>query len=108
MPAIPVQLDQLLTLALSVTLVTQALKSVATSIGGSGAVAVSAVVAGVLTVLGYAVGWIPFAAPGCSLTGDPFGCAGEWVTTAGAAMALANALYVVVYSRVFGSGGEPA
>ena len=102
---IPVQLDQLLTLALSVVFVTQALKAAAgaidAQIGGKGAVVVSAIVAGALTLLGYAAGWVPLETPECTAS-DPFTCAEGWVATAGAAMALANLLYVSVYARVFG------
>jgi len=98
---IPAELGQLITLALGVSAVTGLLKMVATNLGGKGAVAVSGVVALALTALGYAVGWIPFAAPTCDLTALPFSCAQEWVTMAGGAMAIANVLYVTVYERVF-------
>ena len=63
MTTIPVQLDQLLTLALSVVFVTQALKAIAARIdvevGGKGAVVVSAVVAVALTLVAYGAGWVP-------------------------------------------------
>lgn len=98
---IPAELGQLITLALGVSAVTGLLKMVATNLGGKGAVAVSGVIALALTALGFAAGWIPFVAPTCDLTALPFGCAQEWVTTAGAAMAIANVLYVTVYERVF-------
>jgi hypothetical protein len=102
---IPVQLDQLLTLAFSTVLVTQALKWVAGKInlgvGGKGSVVVSAVVAVLLTLLAYGAGWVTLAIPACSSV-DVFGCAEGWIAVAGAATALANVLYVVVYSRVFG------
>jgi len=97
---IPMQLDQLLTLALGVVFVTQGLKAIAGRIGGSGAVIVSAVVAVALTALAYGAGWAQVAIPACDPT-MPLACAQGYIATAGAAMALANLLYVTVYSRVF-------
>jgi len=98
------QLDQLLTLALGVVFVTQALKTAATAIdahvGGKGAVVVSAIVAVALTALAYGAGWAQVAIPACDPT-MPLACAQGYIATAGAAMALANLLYVTVYSRVF-------
>lgn len=102
MDTIPVQLDQLLTLALSVVFVTQFLKTVAGKIGGKGAVVVSAVVSAVLTVLAYGAGWVPLTWPTCDPEA-PIACAQAWIATAGAAMALANLLYATVYHRVFGT-----
>ena len=62
METIPVQLDQLLTLALGVVFVTQALKAAAKAldahVGGNGAVFVSAVVSVALTTLAYGAGWV--------------------------------------------------
>ena len=104
MPTIPVQLDQLLTLALGVVFVTQFLKAVAGRIGGTGAVVVSAIVAVAMTFLSYAAGWTPVTWPTCS-PDAPFQCVQDWLATAGAAMALANLLYALVYSRVFGTNG---
>ena len=99
---IPVQLDQLLTLALGVVFVTQFLKTVAGNIGGKGAVVVSAVVAVALTLLSYAAGWRPVTWPTCT-DAAPFACVQDWLATAGGALALANLLYVAVYTRVFGT-----
>lgn len=105
---IPVQLDQLLTLALSVVMVTQVLKAISAridsvpTIGGFGSIIVSAVVAVILTLLAYGAGWVPVSIPTCTAT-DPFGCVQGWLATAGAAIALANLLYAAVYVRVFGS-----
>lgn len=100
-PTIPAELIQLVTLALSVSAVTGVLKMFATELGGKGAVIVSGIVALVLTAIGYGVGWVPWAAPACDLTADPFGCGQAWIATAATATALANALYVWVYERVF-------
>lgn len=103
METVPVQLDQLLTLALGVVFVTQFLKAIAGNIGGKGAVIVSAVVSIGLTLLSYGAGWSPVTWPSC--TGDaPLSCVQDWLATAGGALALANLLYVIVYTRVFGSG----
>jgi hypothetical protein len=99
---IPMQLDQLLTLALGVVFVTQELKAIAGRIGGSGAVIVSAVVAVALTALAYGAGWVPVSIPACDPQ-MPLACAEGWIATAGAAMALANLMYVAVYGRVLGS-----
>ena len=103
---IPVQLDQLLSLALSVVFVTQALKAAAKTIDvkvkGRGAVVVSALVAAVLTGICYAAGWVsipPLAMP--DAYPDPFTWAGAWLVTAGGVLALANLLYAAVYRRVF-------
>jgi hypothetical protein len=104
MQTIPVQLEQLLTLAFSVVFVTQALKSVAASIGGKGAVVVSAVVSVVLTILASGAGWVPITWPTCDPLA-PIACAQSWVATAGGVLVLANLLYVAVYSRVFGREG---
>ena len=103
---IPVQLDQLLTLALSVVFVTQALKAAAKAIDvkvkGKGAVVVSALVSAVLTGIAYAAGWVPIPAqPTPEAYVDPFTWAGAWLMTAGGVLALANVLYVAVYRRVF-------
>ena len=111
--AIPTQLDQLLTLALGVVFLTQLLKSAARAIDvrvkGKGAVAVSAVVAALLTGIGYAAGWVPLPAlPAPGQYADPFSWAGAWLVTAGGVLALANRLYAAVYTRVFGAAGpEP-
>lgn len=110
---IPVQLDQLLTLALGVVFVTQFLKRVAAAIDmrvhGKGAVAVSAVVAAALTGAGYAAGWVPLPAiPSPADYADPFAWAGAWLVTAGGVLALANLLYAAVYTRVFGAAGPEA
>lgn len=105
---IPVQLDQLLSLALSVVFVTQALKAAARAIDVKvkGAVVVSALVAAVLTGLAYAAGWVPIPAlPGPDAYADPFTWAGAWLVTAGGVLALANLLYVAVYRRLFDAGG---
>lgn len=106
MDAIPVQLEQLLTLAFSVVFVTQGLKAAASAINvhvqGKGAVVVSAVVAVALTALGYAAGWVPLSVPTCDVA-EPFTCVEGWLATAGAALALANLLYAAVYVRVFGA-----
>lgn len=103
---IPAEIGQLLALALGVSAVTGLLKMVATSLGGPGAVVVSGAVALVLTGIGYAAGWIPFAAPTCDLT--QLACTQEWVTLALGATAIANTLYVHVYERVFnGAPTEP-
>lgn len=100
---IPVQLEQLLTLALGVAFITQALKAIAGKVhGGKGSVVVSAVVSVVLTVLAYAAGWVPLTTPAC-VPEAPLQCIQDWLSTAGAAMVLANLLYVTVYSRVFGT-----
>ena len=103
---IPVQLDQLLSLALSVVFVTQALKAAARAIDvkvqGKGAVVVSALVAAVLTGIAYGAGWVPITAlPTPDAYADPFSWAGAWLVTAGGVLALANVLYVAVYGRVF-------
>jgi hypothetical protein len=103
---IPVQLEQLLTLAFSVVFVTQALKSIATSIGGKGSVVVSAIVSVVLTIIAYGAGWVPITLPACDPLA-PFACAQAWVATAASVLVLANLLYVAVYSRVFGMDGPP-
>lgn len=105
-PVIPVQLEQLLALALSVVFVTQALKAIATQIGGKGAIVVSAVVSIVLTLLAYGAGWVPLTTPAC-VPEAPLQCIQDWLATAVAAMALANLLYVAVYSRVFGTTPAP-
>ena len=97
---IPVQLDQLLTLALGVVFITQALKAVASQIGGKGSIVVSAVVSIVLTLIAYGAGWVPISIPACS-PDEPFLCVQSWLATAGGAVALANLLYVAVYARVF-------
>jgi len=99
---VPVQLEQLLTLALGVVFVTQLLKRIATQIGGYGAVIVSAVVAVGLTLLAYTAGWVPIVWPACT-PDAPFACAEQWIATAASAMALANLLYALVYARTFGS-----
>jgi hypothetical protein len=108
---IPTQLDQLLTLALGVVFLTQLLKSAARAVDvkvkGKGAVFVSAVVAALLTGVGYAAGWVPL--PKLPVPGeyaDPFSWAGAWLVTAGGVLALANLLYAAVYTRVFGGGGS--
>jgi len=103
---IPVQLDQLLSLALSVVFVTQALKAAAKAIDvkvkGKGAVVVSALVAAVLTGIAYGAGWVPIPAlPTPDAYADPFTWAGAWLVTAGGVLALANLLYVAVYGKVF-------
>lgn len=104
METIPVQLEQLLTLALSVVFMTQALKAAAAAIDmrieGKGAVVVSAVVAVALTTIGYAAGWVPATVPTCD-PAEPFMCVEGWLATAGGALALANLLYSAVYVRVF-------
>lgn len=104
METIPVQLDQLLTLALGVVFLTQALKAAAKAldaqVGGKGAVVVSAVVSDALTAVAYAAGWVPVTLPACDSLA-PFACAQGWLATAGGALALANLLYVAVYGRVF-------
>lgn len=104
---IPVQLDQLLTLALGVVFSTQILKGAAAAVDrrvqGKGAVAVSALVAALLTAFGYAAGWVPppdIPTPGQHA--DPFSWANAWLVTAGGVLALANVLYAAVYTRVFG------
>ncbi len=106
METIPVQLDQLLTLALGVVFVTQALKAAAKAldahVGGKGAVVVSAVVSVVLTALAYSAGWAVVSVPDCTAVA-PLACAQGWIVTAGAALALANLLYAAVYRRVFDS-----
>jgi hypothetical protein len=96
---IPMQLDQLLTLALGVVFVTQGLKAIAGRIGGSGAVIVSAVVAVALTALAYGAGWVPVSIPACDPQ-TPLACVQGWPITAGGALALANLLYAAVYRRV--------
>lgn len=101
MQTIPVQLEQLLTLAFSVVFVTQFLKTLAAGIGGKGAVVVSAVVSVVLTIIAYGAGWVPISLPTCDPLA-PFACAQAWVATAGGVLVLANLLYVAVYARVFG------
>ena len=104
METIPVQLDQLLTLALGVVFVTQALKAAAKAldahVGGKGAVVVSAVVSVVLTALAYGAGWAVVSIPACDPLA-PFACVQGWLVTAGGALALANLLYAAVYRRVF-------
>jgi hypothetical protein len=104
METIPVQLDQLLTLALGVVFVTQVLKAAAKAldahVGGKGAVVVSAVVSVALTALVYAAGWAVVSVPACDPLA-PFACVQGWLVTAGGALALANLLYVAVYGRVF-------
>jgi len=45
--------------------------------------------------------------PSCDAA-EPFTCVEGWLVTAGAALALANLLCVIVYSRVFGSGQAPS
>ena len=104
METIPVQLDQLLTLALGVVFVTQALKAAAKEldahVGGKGAVVVSAAVSVALTALAYWAGWVPVTLPSCGASA-PLACAQGWLATAGAALALANLLYAGVYGRVF-------
>ena len=106
METIPVQLDQLLTLALGVVFVTQGLKAAAKAldaqVGGKGAVVVSAAVSVALTAVAYAAGWVPVTLPTCD-GAAPFACAQGWLATAGGALALANLLYVTVYGRVFTS-----
>ena len=109
---IPVQLDQLLTLALGVVFLTQVLKRAASALDkpldGKGAVAVSALVAAALTAVGYAAGWVPLPnVPNLADYADPFSWAGAWLVTAGGVLALANVLYAAVYSRVFGRA-EPS
>jgi hypothetical protein len=103
MTTIPVQLDQLLTLALSVVFVTQALKAVAARIdvevGGKGAVVVSAVVAVLLTLAAYGAGWVPVTLPACQVA-ESFACVQGWLATVGAVLALVNGLYAAVYGRV--------
>ena len=104
METIPVQLDQLLTLALGVVFVTQALKAAArmldAHVGGKGAVVVSAVVSVALTTLAYAAGWAVVSVPACDPLA-PLACVQGWLVTAGGALALANLLYAAVYRRVF-------
>lgn len=104
---IPAEIIQLVTLALSVSAVTGLLKMFATQLGGKGAVVVSGIVALALTGLGYVVGWVPWAAPACDLTVDPFGCGQAWIATAATATALANALYVWVYESIFNAPEPP-
>ena len=105
---IPVQLDQLITLALSIAAVTQLLKAIAAridavpTISGFGSIIVSAVVAILLTLFAYGAGWVPITLPTCEAA-NPFGCVQAWGTTAAAALALANVLYAVAYAKVFGS-----
>jgi len=109
---IPVQLDQLLSLALSVVFVTQALKAAAKAIDvkvkGKGSVVVSALVAAVLTGIADGAGWVPTPAlPTPDAYADPFTWAGAWLVTAGGVLALANLLYAVVCGRLFaGEAGE--
>jgi len=104
---IPVQLDQLLSLALRVVFVTQALKAAAKAIDvkvkGKGALVVSALVAAALTGIAYGAGWVPLPAlPTPDAYADPFTWAGAWLLTAGGDLALANVLYVAAYAKVFG------
>jgi hypothetical protein len=101
---VPVQINQLLTLALGVVFVTEALKWLAgqldKKLNGKGAVAVSGVIAVLLTALAYGAGWVPISIP--VFGGNVFEYVGGWLATAGAATALANVLYVLVYDRAFG------
>ncbi len=106
---IPAPLGQLLTLALSVVFVAQALKAAAKAIDvqvkGKGAVVVSALVAAAFTVVGCAARWVPIPAlPTPQAYADPFSSAGAWLVTAGGVLAPANLLYVAVCPRVFGKG----
>jgi hypothetical protein len=108
METIPVQLEQLLSLALGVVFVTQGLKAAAKAIDvkvkGKGAVVVSAVVATGLTGIAYGAGWVPVPAlPTPEAYPDPFSWARAWLVTAGGVLALANLLYAAVYRRVFAS-----
>jgi hypothetical protein len=108
MDTIPVQLEQLLSLALGVVFVTQGLKAAAKAIDvkvkGKGAVVVSALGAAVLTGIAYGAGWVPIPAlPTPEAYADPFTWARAWLATAGGVPAPANLLYVAVYGRVFGA-----
>ena len=105
-PVIPGQVDQLLTIALGTVFVTQLLKSIAGSIGGKGSIVVSAVVAVGLTLLSYGSGWSTITAPTCD-PNLPIACAQDWLKTGASATALANLMYVLVYSRVFGTTPTP-
>ena len=102
MDQIPVQLAQLLTLAFSTVMVTQVLKSIASSIGGKGSIVVSAVVSILLTLIAYVVAWVPVTAPVCD-PAVPIACARDWMAVAIAVVTLANVLYVLVYQKVFGT-----
>ena len=93
--------------AFAVVAVTQALKAAAEAIDvkvkGKGAVAVSAVVAAVLTGIAYGAGWVPLPAlPTPDACAHPFTWAGAWLVTARGVLALANLLDVAEYGRVFG------
>jgi len=106
MQTIPVQLDQLLTLALGVVFVTQALKAAAKAldahVGGKGAVVVSAVVSAALTALAYSAGWAALALPACDAAA-PFACVQGWRVTAGGALTPADSLWVTANGWAVGA-----
>jgi hypothetical protein len=112
MSTVPVQAEQLITLALGIVFVTQFLKSLAGEIdnqprlNGWGAIIVSAIIAVLLTGLSYAAGWVPLPVVTCAPS-DPFGCVQNLITQAGASVAVANVLYVLVYARAFGKTLPP-